>query len=197
MRVVLGRRFWCSDAPRDTRRRSERPGGVAAERSDELARPARSLHPQGYPGRLRRRFASRGELGSPFVSEHPGGIVARDLSRRCLPLAVDCPPVRLDDQVRTLHRESGDRHDAAEWTACVECEERATRTGHPRFERRFVHRGIGCPRDAGRWASGGVAVPAPRTSSGALAVRGAASRTLPRPRGTPNDQVSPARTAKS
>jgi hypothetical protein len=29
------------DAPTGTRRRSERPGGVAAELSDELARPAR------------------------------------------------------------------------------------------------------------------------------------------------------------
>jgi hypothetical protein len=46
-------------------------------------------------------------------------------------------------------------------------------------------------------ASGGVAVPAPRTGSGALAVRGAASRTLPAARDTPDDQVSPARTAKS
>ena len=62
--------------------------------------------------------------------------------------------------------EGGDRHDAAEWTACVECEERATRAGHPRFEWRFGHRGIEAERVPPRRkeeASGGVAVPAPRT----------------------------------
>ena len=109
--------------------RKDRPGRTAA------TAPRRA-------GLRRLGFVSGGELACPFVSERPGSVVALDLGGRGSGFAVDCLPVRLDDQVRALLREGGDCHDAAEGAPCVECEERATRARHPRFEWRFGHRGI-------------------------------------------------------
>ena len=89
-----------------------RKAQAANERRDRAATPR---------GLRRLGFVSRGKLAGPFVSELPGGVVALDRGGRCSRFAVDCSPVRLDDQVRASLGEGFDRHDAAEWTACVEC----------------------------------------------------------------------------
>ena len=96
--------------------------------------------------------------GLPIRERAPGQRCSPRSRRTLLRFAVDRLPVRLDDQVRTSLRARGDRHAAAEWTTCVECEERATRAGHPGVERTFGHQrdcsGAGAPATPGRSVRG-------------------------------------------
>lgn len=78
------------DAPRDTRRRSERPGGVAAELSDELARPTRCcIHKVTPTSVCLPRRARR-----PILDERASDVVALALGGRCSLFALERLPLR-------------------------------------------------------------------------------------------------------